>query len=66
MDCEGCEYDVILSASSEDLKRAHEWIVEYHGCPEPLAERLKASGFKVDVKRPWTTSVGFIHAKKLH
>jgi len=64
MDCEGCEYEAILSASSDNLKKVGDWSVEYHGNPEPLVKKLEASGFEVYVKGPWAWSVGFIRAKK--
>jgi len=64
MDCEGCEYEALTSASNDSLRKVDEWSIEYHGSPKPLVEKLEASGFEVYVKGPWTWSVGFIHAKK--
>jgi FkbM family methyltransferase len=64
MDCKGCEYEALTSASNDDLRKVDEWSIEYHGSPKPLVKKLEASGFEVCVKGPWTWSVGFIHAKK--
>jgi hypothetical protein len=68
IDCEGCEYAVLAGASAETLRRFKEILVEYHGSPRPLVEKLVKAGFKVTVMSPWTTMngspVGFIHAER--
>ena len=50
MDCEGCEYNVILGSSNETLRVFEEIILELHGDPKPLIYKLKESCFKVKVK----------------
>jgi FkbM family methyltransferase len=52
MDCEGCEYDAILSASKEVLRRfSYVWI-EYHNGYKNLRKKLEFCGFNVTVTRP--------------
>ena len=52
VDCEGCEYDLILNASDEALK-AFDWvIIEYHYGYRNLARRLKRTEFKVKYSLP--------------
>jgi len=70
IDCEGCEYTVLINTPIETLRHFREIIVEYHGTPQPLVKKLIDSGFKVVVEKPWTfikdkelIPVGFIHAE---
>ncbi len=50
MDCEGCEYDVILSSKIETLRKIEEYSIEYHYDPFPLIKKLKEAGFDVTFK----------------
>jgi FkbM family methyltransferase len=52
MDCEGCEYDVILSASKNLLQRFSHIQIEYHYGHKKLKQKLESSGFVVYVTRP--------------
>jgi FkbM family methyltransferase len=52
MDCEGCEYDVILSATSDVLRRFSYMYIEYHNGYKNLKEKLEYCGFNVTVTRP--------------
>lgn len=65
IDCEGCEYAVLAGTPIEVLRRFKEAVIEYHGSPRPLVEKLVKAGFKATVMTPWTTMnnkpVGFIH-----
>jgi FkbM family methyltransferase len=47
MDCEGCEYDTILSASDALLRRFSHMLIEYHDGYKDLKERLEKSAFEV-------------------
>jgi FkbM family methyltransferase len=47
MDCEGCEYDSILSASNTVLRQFSHMLIEYHDGYKNLRERLEKSGFEV-------------------
>ena len=47
MDCEGMEYDIILSSSDSTLRAFSQIILEYHFGHENLARRLEKAGFRV-------------------
>lgn len=65
IDCEGCEYDAILSSSNETLRMFKEIILEFHGDPKPLIHKLKESEFKVKiVDRDLKLKVGILYAKQ--
>jgi FkbM family methyltransferase len=75
MDCEGCEYDILLSAKNETLACFSEIIVEYHYGYLDLRKKLESAGFSVsligfpyrvhnkNVPNP-NMVVGFIFARK--
>ena len=78
MDCEGCEYESILSAEKNTLKRFSHIIIEYHHGYKDLKEKLQRSGFRVSVTRPKLNSrfyepvgrklkfaVGYIYAERI-
>ena len=52
VDCEGCEYDLILNASDEALKAFDQIIMEYHYGYRNLVKRLRGAGFKVKYALP--------------
>jgi Methyltransferase FkbM domain len=52
IDCEGCEYDLILNASSDDLKRFTHIQIEYHFGYQNLKTKLEECGFEVRRTRP--------------
>jgi FkbM family methyltransferase len=52
MDCEGWEYDIVLTARSETLRKFSHILIEYHYGYENLKDKLKESGFQVSVNRP--------------
>jgi len=69
VDCEGCEYEVLLNTPASTLQHFNEILVEYHGDPVPLARKLREAGFRVVVEKPWTyirrkIPVGFIHTER--
>jgi FkbM family methyltransferase len=50
LDCEGAEFDALLGADDDTLRRAQRIILEYHrigGSPEVIVDRLEAAGMKV-------------------
>ena len=74
LDCEGCEYAVLLGAKKETLRRFNQIILEYHYGYKDLVRKLKGSGFEVEhdeptklyepwKKRTWTY-LGYIFAKR--
>jgi FkbM family methyltransferase len=54
MDCEGCEYETILSADQKILQRFKQIQVEYHYGYKNLKAKLEHSGFRVSVTKPKT------------
>ena len=52
IDCEGCEYDMVLDASADVLKRFSRIQIEYHYGYKDLYNKLKQCGFKVQVTKP--------------
>jgi FkbM family methyltransferase len=65
MDCEGCEYESILSANENTLQKFSHIMIEYHYGYKNLKEKLEESGFKVSITRPtiyWNTPDEF-HGK---
>ncbi len=54
MDCEGCEYDAILSTSADTLRTFSYIRIEYHYGYKNLKEKLQESGFKVSATIPKT------------
>jgi FkbM family methyltransferase len=78
MDCEGCEYDSILSADENTLQKFNHIMIEYHYGYKNLKQKLEKSGFRVSLTRPriesWPSEitnqrskllVGLISAKKI-
>ena len=47
IDCEGCEYDSILSSACNTLTRFEEIVMEYHDDPTPLVRKLLQCGYSV-------------------
>lgn len=52
MDCEGCEYETILSSADNILQKFSHIQIEYHYGYKNLKERLEDSGFNVSVTKP--------------
>jgi len=52
MDCEGAEYDAILSAERVVLRKFKAMFIEYHYGYVNLKKKLESCGFTVSVKRP--------------
>lgn len=74
VDCEGCEYDVILSSSDKTLKKFTHIQIEYHYGYKNLKEKLEKNGFEVSVTRPSfiinhqarkSMYFGYIYAKRI-
>jgi FkbM family methyltransferase len=65
IDCEGGEYDILLSASDRMLHRVRAIICEYHPTtqhgPVELMKRLSQAGFEVEADH---TPIGFIRATR--
>lgn len=52
MDCEGCEYDVILKSSYGTLRKFEKVVVECHNGSRSVEEKLKSAGFMVKKTLP--------------
>jgi hypothetical protein len=52
VDCEGCEYDLILNASIDDLSRFSHIQIEYHFGYQNLKTKLEECGFEVTCTKP--------------
>jgi hypothetical protein len=52
MDCEGYEYDIILSATVDILRQFSYIQIEYHYGYKNLKEKLEKCGFNVSFSRP--------------
>jgi len=52
VDCEGCEYESILSASRETLRRFRQIFIEYHFGYQNLKKKLESCGFRVSKSGP--------------
>jgi len=52
VDCEGCEYDLILNSSSKSLKAFDQIIIEYHYGYRNLVKRLRQAEFNVKYGLP--------------
>ena len=63
MDCEGCEYDVLLNTPDSILKKFSQIFIEYHSGSDILEEKLKHLDFKIfnsEIKK----DKGYLSAKK--
>jgi FkbM family methyltransferase len=68
MDCEGCEYETILSSSKDILQMFGHIQIEYHHGYRNLKEKLEKNGFMVSVSRPFRRGslyIGYIYAKRI-
>lgn len=74
VDCEGCEYGIILNAKDETLRKFDQIMIEYHYGYKNLKRKLELAGFKVknailrytfnpESENP-NMIVGFIYARK--
>lgn len=52
MDCEGCEYEAILSSSTDTLQKFSHIQIEYHYGYKNLKSKLESCGFKVSITNP--------------
>lgn len=51
MDCEGCEYDLLLNTEDDVFNKIDEIVFEYHGGHKLLEQRLRRLGFRVKRRR---------------
>ncbi len=65
MDCEGCEYSIILNASADTLRNFKKIMIEYHYGYKNLYDKLSESGFSVEYTKPKTSINGEAEKKKM-
>ena len=75
IDCEGCEYDVLLKTPISDLRKFERIIIEYHYGYKNLKKRLNIAGFKITKTWPYRTIdidaenrdmlIGLIYAERI-
>jgi 16S rRNA G966 N2-methylase RsmD len=51
MDCEGCEYEVLLGLSREVFQRVTEIVLEYHKSPKPLLGKLQDLNYRISTEK---------------
>jgi len=64
LDCEGCEYDTILSTSDKTLRNFSHIFIEYHFGYLDLRDKLKNAGFDITIGSPSYYRHPFIKDKK--
>jgi FkbM family methyltransferase len=74
IDCEGCEYDVLLEAQNSDLRRFKQIQIEYHYGYLNLKRKLESAGFEVNKTLPKYSfnseaenkemNIGYIYAER--
>jgi FkbM family methyltransferase len=50
VDCEGCEYDIIMNSEVQIFENVTDLVMEYHGQYKPLMHRMEKLGFRVKRK----------------
>jgi FkbM family methyltransferase len=70
VDCEGCEYDIVLKSPKEVLDKFTHIQIEYHYGYEKLKAKLEKYCFKVNVTKPQKKKngmrLGWMYASKMH
>ena len=61
MNCEGCEYDVILKTPEITLKKFSQILIQYHDGAENMIEQLSKIGFEV-IEEKYSNKKGQIFA----
>ena len=64
LDCEGCEYEVILNATRELLQKFSHIQIEYHKGYENIKQKLESCGFNVKLLKIENAQLGHLLAIK--
>jgi FkbM family methyltransferase len=64
LDCEGCEYDIILESPKSLLQKFSHIQIEYHMGYENIKQKLESCGFKVNVIKIENSKMGHLLAQK--
>jgi hypothetical protein len=51
IDCEGCEYDIVLNSDDNVFERIQDLSLEYHGNPKVIMSRLEKFGYHVRLRK---------------
>jgi FkbM family methyltransferase len=62
VDCEGCEYDMVLNSNSDTIRKFSHIVIEFHRGFEDLKEKLEKCNFNVNVNTSKKNISGFIFA----
>jgi len=65
MDCEGCEYETILTVSQDTLQKFSHVQIEYHNGHKALKEKLERSGFKIVEIKIENVHNGYLQAERI-
>mgnify|MGYP000058196357 FL=1 len=63
LDCEGCEYDIILNTPEEIIQKFTHIQIEYHNGYQNIKQKLESCGFKVNILKIENTKLGHILAE---
>lgn len=63
VDCEGCEYDIVLNSGKKILRKFSHIIIEFHKGYIDLKECLEKCGFFVRIKKS-KRQIGFLYAER--
>jgi FkbM family methyltransferase len=66
IDCEGCEYEVILSVDEHTLQKFDLLMIEYHYGYKCLKQKLERSGFRVSVTLPLNLLINLVIKFKIN
>lgn len=61
MDCEGCEYDVLMNLDPRELPFS-EIGLEYHGPVKPLLKHLRRGNYRVKIIKKLSKNRGLLFA----
>lgn len=64
MDCEGAEFDIVGSLSTDQLRKIGVIGLEYHRDPAPIIRKLESARFAVRTVRAVTEEIGLLLAVK--
>jgi FkbM family methyltransferase len=66
LDCEGCEYDVILGSDKDTLLKFQTILIEFHNGYENIQNKLEEFGFKIIKLVPLNPTKGYLLVEKIN
>ncbi|NDF30576.1 MAG: FkbM family methyltransferase [Nitrososphaeria archaeon] len=64
LDCEGCEYNVILNSDTKTLLKFKTILIEFHNGFENIKNKLEISGFEIKQLISLKPTKGYLLAQK--